>query len=292
MTPDTTDPRKARLGALWMLGGVASFSLMAVAGREAGASFDTFEIMLYRSFTGLAVLLVFCAATGRLGQIGHRRLGLMGLRNVFHFAGQNLWFHAILVLPLAQVFALEFTTPIWVLLLSPLVLGERITARGGLATAVGFAGILVVTRPFDGIDPNLAFAALAAVGFAVSAMATRLLTRTKSVVSILFWLHLMQGIMALVLAGWDGQIALPFGPLWALVAVSVLGLTAHASLTTALSLAPAQKVMPVDYLRLPVILIVGWLLYHEPVSVALIAGGALIVAANWLNLPRRNPAQR
>lgn len=292
MTTSLTDNRRAALGALWMLGAVASFTLMAVAGRSAAAVYDTFEIMLYRSLSGLVMLLAFAAATGRLGQIGHRRLGLMGLRNVFHFAGQNCWFYAITVLPLAQVFALEFTTPIWVLLLAPFTLGERITGRGALVAGLGFAGILIVTRPWSGsADPALILAALAAVGFAVSAITTRALTRTETVISILFWLHVMQAAMALVAAGIDGDIAPPqWDQAIPLLSVGLLGLTAHACLTTALSLAPAQRVMPVDFLRLPLIIVLGWVLYQEPANLWVILGGGLILFSNWLNLttPRRS----
>ncbi len=291
MTPAMTDNRRAALAALWMLGAVASFTLMAVAGRSAAAAHDTFEIMLYRSISGLVMLLAFCAATGRLGQIGRQRLGLMALRNAFHFGGQNCWFYAITVLPLAQVFALEFTTPIWVLLIAPFALGEAITRRGALVAVLGFAGIVVVTRPWSGTaDPALVIAALAAVGFAVSAITTRALTRTETVISILFWLHVMQGVMALVAAGIDGQIAPP-APDQAipLLAVGLLGLTAHACLTTALSLAPAQRVMPVDFLRLPLVIVLGWVVYHEPADLWVILGGGLILFSNWLNLsaPRR-----
>ena len=92
-------------------------------------------------------------------------LGLHLARNLSHFAGQNLWFYAITVLPLAQVFALEFTTPVWVLLMSPLLLAEPITRRGALAAGLGLAGILIVARPDGTPDPGLIAAALWCGGF-------------------------------------------------------------------------------------------------------------------------------
>ena len=76
-----------------------------------------------------------------------RCLPLQGLRNIFHFTGQNLWFWAITVIPLAQVFALEFTAPLWVALIAPFVLGERMTRARALAAGLGFVGILIVARP-------------------------------------------------------------------------------------------------------------------------------------------------
>ena len=116
--------------ALWMLTAVASFTSMAVAGRAVSTDLDTFEIMLFRSLTGIVIVLVVASASGTLGQIGRQRFGLHLLRNVCHFTGQNLWFFAIASIPLAQVFALEFTTPIWVILLAPLILREKLTPIG------------------------------------------------------------------------------------------------------------------------------------------------------------------
>ncbi|MDP3961875.1 MAG: DMT family transporter, partial [Pseudorhodobacter sp.] len=138
--PQTHRPLAA---ALWMIGSILAFSAMAVAGREASHLHDTFEIMLWRSLVGLSVVLALGLATGRLREIRRNRLGQHFARNLVHFTGQNLWFWALTVIPLAQVFALEFTSPIWVILLSPLFLGERITPARALAAALGFAGILI-----------------------------------------------------------------------------------------------------------------------------------------------------
>ena len=111
----------------YMTGAIGSFSAMAVAGREVSFELDTFEIMMYRSFVGIAVVLALGWYFGTLGQITRRHMGTHFTRNLAHFTGQNLWFYAVTVIPLTQLFALEFTNPLWVLLLSPMVLGERLT---------------------------------------------------------------------------------------------------------------------------------------------------------------------
>ena len=116
--------------ATWMVGAISAFTMMAIAGRAASLDLDTFEIMLYRSLVGLLIVGFVAWKAGTLHQISRDRIGLHFARNLFHFTGQNLWFFAITVIPLAQVFALEFTTPIWVILLSPFILGERITKIG------------------------------------------------------------------------------------------------------------------------------------------------------------------
>jgi drug/metabolite transporter (DMT)-like permease len=105
--------------ALWMTGAIVSFSMMAIAGREVLCDLDTFELMMYRSLIGAVIVTAIGAATGRLAQVRTRKFRLHAVRNVFHFAGQNLWFFGVSVIPLVQLFAFEFTTPIWVALLAP-----------------------------------------------------------------------------------------------------------------------------------------------------------------------------
>lgn len=116
--------------------------------REIGAALDTFEMMLYPSLIGIVAVVTVACGTGRQGEIRAAHLGLHALRNVVHFAGQNLWLHALALIPLAQLFALEFSCPILVALTAPVFLAERLTPTKLLAAATGFAGILIVARPF------------------------------------------------------------------------------------------------------------------------------------------------
>ncbi|MEX0303947.1 MAG: DMT family transporter [Leisingera sp.] len=277
---------RAGLAALWMVGAIVSFSAMAIAGREAGLTLDTFEIMAYRSLVGLLIVLALLTATGRWQQVSRDRLGVHLIRNMFHFTGQNLWFLAVTLVPLAQVFALEFTSPLWVIILSPLLLGETLTRRRMLAVGLGFAGILIVARPSpDTLSLGLGAAASCAVFFALTAILTKRLTRHEKTASILFWLTLMQLVMGLLAAGWDGDMALPDAATlpW-LVLIGIAGLTAHFCLTTALSLAPASVVVPVDFARLPAIAILGMLIYGEALDAWVLGGAAIICIANYLNI--------
>jgi len=287
--PDTLArpaPGGAPVAALWMTGAIGSFSLMAVAGREMASHLDTFEIMTWRSLIGFALVVGVGVATGRLGQVRTGRARLHLARNVCHFTGQNLWFYSLTLIPLAQVFALEFTTPIWVALLAPLALGERMTPARALAGALGFAGVLVVARP--GLTPiGIGHAAilLAALGFAANVLATKALSRTESVWTILFWMTAMQAAMGLACAGADLDMALPRADqLHWLIAVGVCGLTAHLCIASALAAAPATIVAPMDFLRLPLIAVVGMLVYGEKLELAVFAGAALIVAGNLVNV--------
>lgn len=272
--------------ALWMSGAIAAFTSMAVAGRAVSLELDTFEIMMYRSLVGIVIVLVVGQWAGTLGQITRRNLGLHLIRNISHFTGQNLWFYSITVIPLAQVFALEFTSPLWVILLSPLVLGERMTPVRVLAAVIGFVGILIVARPTpDSLQLGQITAAIAAIGFAGSALFTRRLTRSETITCILFYLTVMQAVFGIICAGVDGDIALPSlqAAPW-LVLIGCAGLLAHFCLTTALKLAPATVVMPIDFIRLPLIIIVGMLIYHEPADIWVLLGAAVIFGGNYLNI--------
>ncbi len=282
--------------ALWMTGAIASFSSMAVAGRELSAGYDTFEIMLYRSAFGALIVISFISLTGRWHQVDRSHLGLHTIRNIAHFTGQNLWFFAVTAIPLAQVFALEFTSPLWVFVLAPFVLGERLTAPRALAAVAGFIGIVIVARPDIGsLNPGVITAASAAIFFAMTMMLTKKLTRTQSITSILFYLTTMQFFFGLIAAGYDGDISLPDAAnLPFLLLVAIAGLLAHFCLTNALAIAPATVVVPLDFARLPVIALVGMAVYDEALDIWVFIGAAVIFAGNYFNIwmeTRRRPTR-
>lgn len=277
-----------------MSGAISGFVAMAVSGRAVAATHDTFEIMAWRSLVGLILVLAVAFGTGQTADIRARRLWLHATRNVFHFAGQNLWFAALTMIPLAQLFALEFSYPILVALAAPLVLGERLTRVKLIAAIIGFGGILIVAQPWaaGGLGPGTALALLAAVGFAGSTLITKTMTRVAPMTEILFWLVVFQLGFGLVLALADGHTTWPTAQSlpW-LVLIGIAGLGAHFCLTRALRLAPASVVAPVDFLRLPIIALVGALIYDEALSPALVLGGAVILAANWINIRAENQAR-
>ena len=274
--------------AFWMTGTILSFSAMAIAGRAVSNGLDPFEIMLYRSLFGVVIVVSAARLAGTLGQITARHRSLHLIRNLCHFSGQGLWFYALPLLPLAQVFALEFTSPIWVVVLSPLVLGEKLTrSRVGVAL-LGFVGILIVARPsVVTMNIGLLAAALSAVCFAGSIILTKRLTRSETITCILFYLTTMQLAFGAICAGIDGDVAVPSAAHWPwLILIGFAGVCAHFCLTTALALAPAAVVVPFDFIRLPAIAVVGLLLYNEPLDGFVFLGAGVIFAANYVNIWR------
>ncbi len=279
-------PSNIPAAALWMVGAIVAFSAMAIAGREASVELDTFEVMTYRSLVGMVLVLGIGGLAGTLGQIRTRRLPVHIGRNIAHFIGQNLWFWALSLIPLAQLFAIEFTSPLWVMLFAALFLGERLTRVKLMAGAMGFIGTLVLVQPgLAPISPGMMAAALAAVFFALTAILTKRLTRDQSITCIMFWLTAIQLVLGLATGFYDGKMALPSAAAlpWVVV-IGIAGLAAHFCLTTALSVAPASVVMPMDFVRLPVAAVLGMLFYDEPLLLSVLAGAVLILGANYMNI--------
>ena len=266
---------------------------MAVSGRELFSSLDTFEIMLYRSLVGILLVLSFGTYFNTLHQIRLQNLSLHFIRNISHFGGQNFWFYSIALIPFSQLFAFEFSTPLFIVFLAPIFLGELLTKEKLIAAATGFLGIMLVARPdLNTISWALIAAFLLPVCFAATAIATKLLTRKVSLTCILFWLVIMQTVFSLICAGYDFDIRIPTQTdLPFLLVVSVTGLTAHLCMTKAFSLAPVSVVMPIDFVRLPLISMVGYIFYNEVLTWYIILGSALVFVGNYINIKAEERAQ-
>lgn len=272
--------------ALWMFGALSSLSSLAIIVKTLSGVFDTYEMLMYRSAFSVVLMALVLTVLGRWGDIRLTYIRLHLWRNVSHFTGQNLWFFAIGSLPLAQVFALEFTTPLWVLIFSAMFLGERMTVIKAVLALIGFGGTIVAIGPIGfEVNAGLITGILCAIGFAGSIIFTKKLTAFETVLSILFFLALTQLVFSTVLTVYDGDVQIPTlreGILLSLIGCA--GLAAHFCLTTALSLAPASKIAPIDFCRLPLIAVVGTVFFAEPISWYVILGGSITFFAAYVNL--------
>lgn len=279
---------------LWMTGALLSFSASAIAIRALGKQLNTFEILTIRSGLGLLVLLAVVAAQPALRhELVPRHIGLHLARNTTHFVGQFSWALAVTLLPFATVFALEFTTPAWVALLAALVLGERMTKSRAGSVVLGFLGVLVIVRPgLASFQPTALLVLFAAFTFAISLIVTKQLTNRVSTFAIIFWMNLMQLPMALA---WPSVVAATGGPspfifrlgadlILPTLALGVVGLTSHYCLTQAFRFGDATMVVPIDFVRIPLIALVGWMFYGEPLDGFVFAGAGLIICGVSWNL--------
>jgi drug/metabolite transporter (DMT)-like permease len=278
-------------GVLWMSGAVLSFSTMAVAARELLAHMGPFQILFVRSLVMMAIVLVIVAQAAD-AVTATRRLPLHVFRNVIHFGGQYCWVFAIGALPLATVFAIEFTMPVWTAILAALLLGERLTRPRVAMLVLGLVGVLVILRPGFGVFELASLVALAASFlYAGNMIATKRLSTTDSPLAVLFWMSVVQTPLALLTA-LPGWVSPPASDLPWMILIGVGSYTAHYCLTRSLKLADATVVVPIDFVRLPLIAVVGALFYSEAFDPLIIAGAAVIFAGTYYSLSRESrPAQ-
>jgi drug/metabolite transporter (DMT)-like permease len=278
-------------GALWMGGALLSFSLMAVAVRELLRTMGFFEILFLRSLVSFVLVLAVLPRFG-LGVLHTRRFGLHVVRNVLHFGGQYAWVYAIAMLPLATVFAIEFTMPVWAAVLAVLTLGERLNRGRIVMLALGLAGVLIILRPGFGIVQTAALVMLAgSFAYASTMIATKRLSENDSAFAILFYMSAIQLPLGFIpaLPGW---VVPTLADLPWIIAVGAAGLSAHYCVTRAVRIADAMLVIPIDFLRLPLIAVVGMLFYGEPLEFSIMLGAAVIFAGTYYSIRResREPA--
>ena len=274
----------------WMTGTLLSFTVMAIAVRELSGEIHSFEIMLFRSIGALIILLPIVLRVGKpIWRTAHIKLQFS--RNLVHFGAQLGWITGIGLLPLAEVFAIEFTAPIWATILAVLFLGERLNRGRIVALVFGFTGILVILRPGMAVIDTGAFAVLgAAVGFAIVLTVTKFLTRTDSPLTILLYMTIIQFPLGVILSAFVWTTPDLLQLFW-LLTVGAVGLSAHYCTANALSLADQTIVVPMDFMRLPLIVLVGYALYSESTELLVLAGAGLIFAGNYYSIYKANRAK-
>jgi len=266
-----------------MGGALLSFTLMAVSVRELSTGMHAFQILFIRSAIGVVILSVILSSTGWQPLRTSRMAGHF-LRNIVHFTGQVCWIFGITLLPLATVSAIEFTTPVWGAVLAVAVLGERMNRGRWVALALGFLGILVILRPGVATVSGGAMIMLAcAFCFGATNVITKWLTRSERPLGILFYMVLMQTAFGAVASTFVWTPVADHAWPW-LALLGVAGLTAHYSLTRALSAADASFVMPFEFLRLPLVAGIGFLFYAEAIQPATFLGALLIFSGTYYSL--------
>lgn len=269
-----------RLVVLWVGGALVSFSVMAVSLRELSRLFGVFDMLSLRSGSSLLILSLLALARPQLAKEIRPHAPMLHVwRNLAHFIATYAWTYAVTILPLGLVFALEFTNPIWVTILAAIFLREKLTPARIGAVVLGFLGILVITRPISSsMDLRVLWPLAAAVLFAVTFTITKAMTRRDSTFCILFWMNAIQLPLNLIGADWGFIAKLPSAPLLPVLGVCAAGIASHFCLTNAFRHGDAMIVVPLDFLRIPLIAIVGWRLYGEALDPFVFVGAALIIS--------------
>jgi S-adenosylmethionine uptake transporter len=267
-------------GLVWMGLSMVSFIGMSVGSRELAGTLSIQQVLFFRALVGFFVIVAFGRAL--LPEFRNAKLiRLHFLRNIVHFVAQYLWTIGVVMLPLASVFALEFTMPIWVAFFALLFLKEQLTKPRIFATIGGFIGVVVIVRPgFGMVDPAAGLVLIAAAGYGLSLIFVKRMTREVSPAAIVVWMILIQlplGFLA-SLTDWR-PVNLTDIP-WMLVS-GIGALAAHYCQAQALKRLDASVVMPIDFLRVPMAAVVGYYAYAEAIDLWVFLGGGIILFSNY-----------
>jgi len=272
---------------LWMTGTLLSFSLMAVSIRELSrGGLSIFEILAIRSGAVLIVVLILLLLRPELRASAlPRRMSLNLLRNVVHYASQFAWAFSLTLLPLAMVFALEFTMPAWTALLAVWILSEKMTKSRLGVVVLGLAGVLVILRPgVAAINPAAFLVLGAAFGYAITMITTKKLTATESTFGIVFWMALIQFPLSLVGSDLTALMHFQAHNIVPAVGLGIGGVTSHYCLSNAFRAGDATLVVPLDFMRIPLIAVVGWAFYGESLDIFVLIGALIIISGVIWNL--------
>ncbi len=265
-----------------MAGWLTATLAMTIAARELGHTIPVFELMLFRSVTATLILTPIVMLNGGLrGRLSQLPLHL--IRNVVHYGGQYAWLSALMLIPLAEVIAIEFTMPLWIAILATAFLAERLYGYKIAALVIGFAGVLMIVKPGLTFNPGHLVALAAALLFACTVTMTKFITRRDTALTVIFLMFASQTVIGAIPA-WLTWTWPPVDAYKWIAIVALTGTGSHYCLSKAISLADATAVMPMDFLRLPLTALAGYLLYAEGADIWSVAGALLILTANTINL--------
>ena len=280
-------------GVLWMAAASAFYAVVYVGVRQLTEGFSLAQVVFFRAALGSVFMLPWVAHAGLAG-LRTRRLKLHLLRGIVSYAGAVGWMYGIAHMPLADANALMFLLPLFTIIFAALLLKETIGVSQWAATAVGFAGALIIIQPGN-LELSLpALATLfAAASFSLALVATKSLVGTENPNTIVFYLYTLMIPFSIgpAIAEWinpDWTVA----PLFILLGIATVG--AQQCTTRSFAAAPANVVVPVNYLQLPLIAVMAYFVFGQSVEPTTWIGAAVIFASTYYVLRHegRRPVDR
>jgi len=276
-------------GALLMLVSGLCFALLSAATKELAADLPALVIGALRNVVALACFAPMIWRRG-FALIRTERYWSHFFRSAFGYVSFLAFIYVLPILTLADVIALSFTTPLWSLLLSSLFMGERIPARRWLAVAIGFGGVLLIAQPTSGVGWATALALASAVLASLAMMKVKQLSRTEPPDRIAFY-FMLNGLLIgtpLAVPVWQ----MPTGRAWLLLlGIGALSFLSQRCLTRGYALGQFSKMAPMDYCRLPLGILTGFVFFGELPDALSVLGMAVVVASTLYILTARSPAR-
>ncbi len=274
----THDHTNIKVGVFWMLAAGLCFVAMNALVKSLGTSMNPVQAAFIRYVLGLVFLLP--AIRSILDTpLNRRNVTLFGLRGVVHGVAIILWFFAMTRIPLAEVTAMNYMTPIYVTVGAVLFLGEKLAFRRVAAIVVAMIGVLVILRPgFREVTAGHVAMLGAALALGGSYLLAKIMVRdirpSAVVAHLSIWVTLF--LTPFAIAVWEPPNMRDVGLLFVVASFATAG---HYFMTLALQAAPVTATQPVSFLQLIWATLLGAVMFHEKVDVWVVSGGTLIVAA-------------
>ncbi|WP_299598712.1 DMT family transporter [uncultured Tateyamaria sp.] len=274
----TSAPSRPLVGIFWML--VTGFCFVAVTAlvKYMGDRIPPAEAAFLRYLLGLVFLLPMLPSL-REARLTARQWRLFSLRGVFHTGGVILWFFAMTRIPIAEVTAMNYLAPVYVSIGAALFLGERLALRRIAAIVVALIGTAVILRPgFREVAPGHIAMLFCAVSFAGSYLLAKIMADEAKPAVVVAMLSIVVTVCLapFALTNWVMPTATELGLLFLVACFATAG---HYTMTMAFAAAPVTVTQPVTFLQLVWAVLLGAVVFAEPVDIWVILGGTLILAA-------------
>lgn len=266
----------------WMLLAVISFCMIAIGVKEVSSSISAIQIIFFRSSIGL--ILLFAVFKKKFQELTFKKIKRHLTRNVFHLLGQYGWVLGIVYMSLTEVTAIEFTVPIWIIIFAALYLDEKMNRRKMASVLICFLGVLVIIRPgFEIFNINIIIVLFSAISYAIVHISTKRIVKTESPLNVIIIMCVTQTPIAFVFSfqNWNYPNLPDF--FW-LIIISIAAISAHFSLAKAFKETNIGEVITIDYLRLPILSLMGIMIYKEDFDFLLLSGALLIIMGNYINI--------
>ena len=261
------------------------FSFMGIFIRKSSENIHIMEVIFFRNLLACLIIIPVMSSSG-LASFKMNRPGLFVWRAIFVSIGMFSGFSAITLIPLAQATAISFTTPIFVTILAVFLLGEVIKFRRVAAIFVGFIGMLIIVQPGVGsISLGIILAFIGAFFHSINLLIVKKLTANESANAIVVWMVIMLVPISFVPAifVWEWPSALTWLYLWCLAFCGTVG---HSFFTRAYSLADITSLQPFQFIKLPMIAFLAWVIFSELPLYWTWLGG-LIIFSSTVYITRR-----
>ncbi|MDC8012378.1 DMT family transporter [Tahibacter soli] len=274
-------------GIASMVGAVALFALMDSGLKLLSPHYPPMQVAALRGLASLPLVFVWALADGGFAQLVRVRWALHLLRGVLAVVMLAAFAYALRLMPLAEAYAIFFVAPLLITAIAALFLREEVGWRRWTAIGVGMCGVLIVLKPSGAGMLTLGGAAMlvAALGYSVSAIAVRVLGRTDSTQSMVFWMLAMLSLFATI-AAWNDWKAIRPEDWWVLAGIGATGAVGQFLVTYAFSASPASIVAPFEYTALAWAMALDWVLWKTLPDARMLAGAAVIVLAGLYLLRR------